>query len=140
MSVQAVLLPVFVQVGLTFLLLLWMGRSRLGALRVGATRIRDIALRQPAWPERPTQIANAFHNQLELPVLFYVLVALALFTRKADLVFVVMAWVYVATRLFHAYVFVTTNNVPNRLRAFIAGALVLLLMWVIFAARILLAL
>ena len=139
MSVQAVLSPVFVQVGLTFALLFWMGRSRLGALRAGAIRIRDIALRQPAWPERPTQIANAFHNQLELPVLFYVLVAFALLTRKADLVFVVMAWVYVATRLFHAYVFVTTNNVPKRFQAFIAGTLVLLVMWVIFAARIIFA-
>ena len=140
MSLQAVLLPVFVQVGLTFFLLFWMGRSRIGALRSGATRIRDIALRQPAWPEQSTQIANAFHNQLELPVLFYVLVAFALFTRKADLVFVVIAWAYVGTRLFHAYVFVTTNNVPRRFQAFVVGALILLLMWVIFAARILLAL
>ena len=39
--------------------------------------MRDIALGQPDWPERPTQFGNAFHNQFELPVLFYVLTILA---------------------------------------------------------------
>ena len=84
MTVDAILLPLFVQVGLTFFLLFWMGFVRIGALKRREVAVPDIALRQPAWPERPTQIANAYHNQLELPLLFHVLVILALFTRKAD--------------------------------------------------------
>ena len=32
MSISAVILPVLVQVGLTFILLFWMGRSRLATL------------------------------------------------------------------------------------------------------------
>jgi len=39
---------------------------------------RDIALREPNWPPPTTQVANAFHNQLELPMLFYVLTILGL--------------------------------------------------------------
>lgn len=139
MSIPAILLPVFVQVVLTFFFLFWMGRSRLAALKAGETRIRDIALRQPAWPERATQIANTFHNQLELPILFYVLVAFALIARKADMLFVVMSWMFVATRLVHAYIYATTNRVQQRFMVFIVGALILLLMWIIFAARILFA-
>ena len=50
MSVQMVLLPVFVLVGLTFFLLLWMAGARRGALVGGETKIRDIALGQQNWP------------------------------------------------------------------------------------------
>ena len=139
MSIPAVLLPVFVQVFLTFFFLFWMARERLSIIKSGEVKVRDIALRQPAWPERATQVANTFHNQLELPILFYVLVALALITRKADFLFVVMSWMFVATRLFHAYVYATTNRLQHRFRIFAVGALVLLVMWIVFAARILFA-
>jgi hypothetical protein len=139
MSVQAVLLPVFVLVGLTFFLMFWMGVSRVGALKRGEARMGDIALGQPNWPPRVTQIANAYHNQFQLPVLFYLLVALALFTRKADLLFVLMSWLFVACRLVHAVVHVTSNRVRIRFYAFLVGALVLLLMWIIFAMHILVA-
>jgi len=40
MSIQMVLLPVFVLVGLTFVLLLWMVGARRGALVGGETKIR----------------------------------------------------------------------------------------------------
>jgi hypothetical protein len=139
MSIQAVLLPVFVQVGLTFLLLFWMGAARVSSLRRGETKLRDVALRQPAWPERATKIANAFHNQLELPLLFYVLVLLAILTRKADMLFTVMAWMFVAARIVHAAIHVTGNDVRRRFLAFLFGAMVLLMMWIVFAGRILVA-
>jgi hypothetical protein len=139
MTIDFVLLPLFVQVGLTFVLLFWMAHRRIGALRRREVAVADISLRQPAWPERPTRVANAFHNQLELPMLFYVLVILALFTRKTDLLFVVLAWMFVTTRLVHAGVYVTSNDMRLRFTSFAVGALILLVMWIIFALRILFA-
>jgi hypothetical protein len=139
MSIPAVLLPVFVQVGLTFFFLFWMARSRLASIRSGETKVRDIALGQQGWPEGITQIANTFHYQLELPILFYALVAFALITRKADFIFVVMSWMFVATRLFHAYLYATTNRIQHRFQVFAVGAVILLLMWIIFAIRMLFA-
>jgi hypothetical protein len=139
MTVQMVLLPVFVQVALTFALLVWMGRARMSSVRRGETKVRDIALRQPAWPAQATQISNCFDSQLQLPLLFYVLVILAWVTRQADFVFVVMAWLFVLARLGHAYVHTTSNHVPTRFWVFAVGMLVLLLMWIIFAIRILIA-
>ncbi len=138
MSIQAILLPLFVQVALTLFLLFWTGRARVAAVRRGDVHPRDIALRQPNWPKQETQIANAYHNQLELPVLFYVLTILAIITRHADLLFVVMAWLFVVLRLVHAYIHLTSNQVGQRFAAFAASALVLLVMWVIFAVRLLL--
>ena len=56
-----------------------------------------VALREPSWPARNCKSAT-LSNQLETPVLFYVLTILAWMTRHADLMFVVMAWVFVALR------------------------------------------
>jgi hypothetical protein len=138
MSVQMVLLPVFVLVGLTFFLLLWMASARTKALKGREARLKDIALGQPNWPERVTQIGNSFRNQFEVPVLFYVLIALALPLRHADLFIVLMSWVFVVTRFAHAGIFVTSNNMQQRSLAWFAGVLVLLAMWIYFALRMLL--
>jgi len=138
MSVQMILLPVFVLVGLTFALLLWMAGARRGALVGGETKIRDIALGQQNWPQRATQIGNCYANQFELPVLFYVLIALALPLHKADLVIVLLSWVFVVTRFVHAGVFVTSNDLNRRSLAWFAGVLVLFAMWLYFALKLLL--
>ncbi len=139
MSVQMVLLPVFVLIGLTFVLVLWMAGARRGALIGGQTKVRDIALGQANWPVRATQIGNCYANQLELPVLFYILIAIALPLRHADNLTVLLSWVFVVTRLAHAWIFVTSNDLRQRSLAWIAGVLVLLAMWLYFALRILLA-
>jgi len=138
MSLQMVLLPVFVLVGLTFALLLWMAGARRQALVGGQTKIRDIALRQPNWPERATQIGNCFSNQFEIPVLFYILIAIALPLHHADLVIVLLSWVFVVTRFAHAGIFVSSNDLGQRSMAWFAGVLVLFAMWLYFALKILL--
>ena len=138
MSVQMVLLPVFVLVGLTFALLLGMASARTRALTSRETSPKDIALGQPNWPTRATQIGNCFKNQFELPLLFYALIALALPLRHADLVIVLLSWVFVITRFAHAGIFVTSNNVQQRSLVWFAGVLVLLVMWLYFALKTLL--
>ena len=140
MSIQSVLLPVFVLIGLTFALLLGMASARRSALVSKETKIRDIALGQSNWPTRATQIGNCYRNQFELPVLFYVLIALALPLRHADLPVVVMSWLFVIFRLVHAGIFVTSNDLKARSLAWFAGAAVLLIMWIYFALKILLLL
>jgi hypothetical protein len=138
MSVQMVLLPVFVLVGLTFFLLLWMAGARRQALVGQQTKVRDIVLGQPNWPVRATQIGNCYMNQFELPLLFYILIALALPLRHADFVIVLLSWVFVVCRFAHAGIFVTSNDLNQRSLAWFAGALVLFAMWLYFALKILL--
>jgi hypothetical protein len=138
MSVQMVLLPVFVLVGLAFFLLVWMAMARGQAVKGRETNLKDIALGEQNWPTRATQIGNCFSNQFEIPVLFYVLIALVLPLRHADLFIVLMSWVFVVTRFIHAGIFVTSNNVRQRGGVWFAGVLVLLAMWIYFALKILL--
>ena len=136
MNHAALLLPVFVQVLLTFALMGAMGRARVAALRSGALRVRDIALGQSAWPAQATQFERAYLNQFELPVLFYAVVAMLLATNLSSTLFVVLAWLFVLTRLAHAFIHVTSNIVPQRFGAFLIGGIILMLMWAAFALRL----
>ncbi len=137
MNQTAILYPVFVQVLLTFVLQIWMRRARQGAMKRGEISFQDIALRQPKWPARAAQISNAFHNQLETPILFYAVVAFLMITSQVSLLFVVLAWLFVAARLFHAYIHTGPNKQPYRFYGYAAGSLVLMVMWALFAIRIL---
>jgi hypothetical protein len=132
MSVQAILLPLFVEVILTFALLFWLAPLRARDIGSGAVRLRDIALREPNWSPHALQVGYAFSNQFELPVLFYVLTILAYVTHLAGVVFVVLAWVFVIFRVLQATVHVTNNNVRLRGALYAVGALALALNWAIY--------
>lgn len=137
MTIPAILLPVFVQIALMFAITVMLFVERNRVLYAGELKIRDIALTKETWPPRAKQLGNAFQNQFEFPVLFFVLVALALITRKADLIFVVLSWVFVISRLVHALIHLTSNRVPRRFLAFAFGVAVLAIMWAYFALQIL---
>jgi hypothetical protein len=117
MTIREVLLPLFAEVILTFVLLFWMAFLRARAITGGATKTRDIALREQGWPE------------LELPMLFYVLTILALDTHHAGATLVALAWLFVLARVIQAVIHVTDNHVRRRGLAYICGAIVLAIMW-----------
>jgi hypothetical protein len=125
MSAQMVLLPVFVLVGLTFAFFFWTGAGRRGPL---------------AGRRNASDTGEALYDPLQLAMLFYVLIAIALPLRHADLIIVLLSWVFVVTRVFHAgvfaEVFVTSREAKSRSVAYYSGALVLLVMWLYFALRI----
>ena len=140
MTLPMILAPLFVLVVVTFILCFWIPVAGVPLLRRGEVRPQDVDLRQPNWPRPVQQINNSYTNQFELPLLFYVLTILALYTKHADVLFVVMAWIFVLMRLVHFYVHVTSNNINIRGPVFGIGALVLAIMWIIFIVRIMLGL
>lgn len=137
MSVQAIFLPLFVEVILTFALLFWMAALRTRDFGSGAVQPEDVALREPKWPKPTAQVANAFSNQFEVPVLFYVLTILAYVTHLAGVAFVALAWVFVVFRLLHAFVHVTSNIVRLRGTLYAVAAVVLAIMWAIYIVQVL---
>jgi len=136
MSVHAIFAPVFVLVLLTFFLLLWMGRARISAVRRREARIPDIALGESNWPARAQQASNSFDNQFQLPALFYLIVLIAYLTKLADFIFVILSWLFVATRFIHAGIHITSNRVNHRFSIYLIGAVILLIMWVMVAIRL----
>ena len=139
MSIQAVLLPLFVEVTLTFVLLVWMACLRTSAINSGAVRPGDIALREPGW------LAQLLRSPMHFTISraacpFLCAHDTGLDYRDADYLFVVMAWIFVLSRLGQAFIHTTSNDVRVRGAVFGVGAIVLALMWLIFMFRILLGL
>jgi hypothetical protein len=134
-SIQIILLPMFVQVALTFVLLFMTRSARTGS-GYADIRFKD----EPNDPTGTALLGSIYNSQFQLPMLFYVVVTLAYLLRKTDFLFVILSFVFVAARIAHAYVVVTSNDTKLRYGAFAAGLVVLAFMWLIFAIRILLAL
>lgn len=125
----AILYPVFVQVALTFILLFWMGFERGKAYRTGVVRVES-ASQKPVYPERAAIMSNAFHNQLEMPMLFYAAVAFSMLAGAVDSVIIALAWSFALFRLLHAGIHTTYNHVPHRFVAYLVSSALLMAMWV----------
>ena len=124
------------QIGWTFVVLMLMGRARVGALRSRQTTISAVALGNDSWPDKVKAISNNFSNQFETPVLFYVLCGLALFPGAANWLTGALAWLFVATRIAHTLVHAGENNVLLRFRIYMGGVIVLVALWLALVARI----
>ncbi len=132
MNQVAIFYPVFAQVLLTFCVYALLGMARSRALKeAGRTRGgADLAMGRFPWPEEAEKRAANQRNQFELPVLFYAVTAFALIVNGADMLMVVLAWVFVISRIAHAAIHIGPNKVRWRAPMFALGALILLVMWV----------
>lgn len=137
MSVQEILLPLFVEVILTFLLMIALLPLRARDFKSGTANYGNIALREPNWSKHSLQVSYSFSNQFDLPVLFYILTILAYVTHLAGLVFVVLAWIFVIFRILQAVVHVTSNDVRFRGLFFMVGAVALAINWAIYVFEVL---
>lgn len=132
----AILYPVFVQVLLTFVIMFWMARERWRAVREG-TVVRGEPGTRPVWKGRAGFVSNSFHNQLEVPMLFYAVVAFIILANANDYLMVLLAWIYVALRVIHAGIHTTYNHIPHRFLAFLVSDVVLAIMWFRLAFHVL---
>jgi hypothetical protein len=104
---------------------------------VGADRRGEADLSGRRGPRSQSQRAfDAYDNQFQLALLFLALAPLAILTRKDDIIFVVLAWVFVILRLVHAALVMSANS-RGRFQTFATAAFVLALMWIVFAIQIL---
>jgi hypothetical protein len=121
------------------LVLLWMlGAIRVPLVTAGKIKMGDVALSREPWPDDEKKVSNAFDNQFQLPVLFYLSGGLALYLGAGWLE-VLLAWLFVLSRVAHATIFVTRNRVSRRFFAYTAGYFVLIAFWLDLAVRLILA-
>jgi hypothetical protein len=118
MSVSTILLPIFVHVAFVFVLI-----------------FRDW---RPATPTN--ERAGIWRDELALAVLFYVLTICAWQTRRADILFLVLAAIFVALRIIGGIGYGMTDTTSQRNGLLLASVILLAAMWAIYAVRILLAL
>jgi hypothetical protein len=134
----AILYPVFVQVLLVLVVGTLMGIARVRA--VGAMNRQrgspDLAMGRVEWPDDAAKRAASFRNQFELPILFYAVVAFALITKGADTFMIVLAWLFVLTRIVHAAIHIGPNKVRWRSPAFTLGFVIVAIMWIKLALHV----
>lgn len=131
---------VLVQVALTLLIMVLMGRRRLTAaknreLPFKAFKLMDLT----GANERVITASRNFDNQFQLPMLYLFAVLFALQFGVVSVSLVVLGWLFVLSRLAHAYVHVGANHVRLRFALYLFGALMLLLFWLQLSLGYLLA-
>jgi hypothetical protein len=115
MSVRMILFPVFAHVALVFALLFSAARSRL-----------NVVAGEASW-----------RLEVEIGILFYLLTLCAWNTQFADLLFIVLAWIFVVLRILGATGATILDFPPSRTS--MASAIVLAAMWIIYVLRLLFA-
>jgi hypothetical protein len=123
-----IFVPVIFQVLLTLLIYVRLIKVKIRELKAGRVNMDRRALDEDAWPDSVRVINNNIRNQFELPVLFYVLCILLWELHAVHGLALAAATVFVASRIGHAYVHLSSNYIPNRRRMFTAGWWVLLFM------------
>ncbi|HEY5832320.1 MAG: MAPEG family protein [Hyphomicrobiaceae bacterium] len=132
MNQVAILYPVFVQVLLVVVVGALMASARARAVKT-MDRQRgnpDLAMGRVEWPDDAAKRAASYRNQFEAPVLFYAVVAFALITKGADTLMIVLAWLFVLTRIVHAAIHIGPNKVRWRSPAFALGFAIVVIMWI----------
>ncbi len=134
LAILAVLLQMVTTIAVGF----WLGKVRKDAVAAGAIT-GDVMLSQEGWPKQARAASNNFSNQFEVPVLFYVLVLLALWLKAASLVFVACAWIFAVSRIAHAVAHCWKNRLRYRGASYFVGVAAVIVMTGIVAATVLAA-
>jgi hypothetical protein len=126
---EATIWPIIAHVALVFCLYLLLSSRRVGAVKEGRARADQFRENREE-PAESLVVKNAIANQFELPVLFYAVSILLYLVDADNPVTVAGGWLFVALRYAHAYVHVTSNRLRHRRPLFIAGLMVVMLLWV----------
>jgi len=129
-------LTVVAQVLLISVVMVIMGRRRFAAARNkeihhSAFRTMDLA----GANESVITASRNFDNQFQMPMLFIFAVLFTLHFGLADLVFVLLASLFVALRLLHTVVHITSNHVRMRFNLFLLSCVVLWSFWIRLAVK-----
>jgi hypothetical protein len=121
----------FAMVCLTAFVLVRMFRGRVRAVREGAVTAGYFKTYQGQQePPQSAQATRHFINLFEAPTLFYIACVTAMVAQVQGIAVIVLAWLYVAVRLVHAFIHLGPNKLNPRIRAYALSWLVLLALWV----------
>lgn len=126
---EATIWPMIAHVALVIGLYFLLSFRRVGAVKEGRVRAEQFRENRDE-PAESLIVKNAIANQFELPVLFYAVSILLYLVDADNPVTVAGGWLFVVLRYAHAYVHVTSNRLRYRRPLFIAGLLVVTILWV----------
>jgi hypothetical protein len=128
--------PVIIQVALTLWLYIYLAIAKSRAVKLGEVNEVRRALHDDAWPDSVLKVNNCIRNQFEVPVLFYVLIGILWGIGSIDIYVHIAAWIFVLSRIAHAFIHTGSNYVPLRRKLFMAGCCILIGVTVFSAYKI----
>lgn len=130
MDVRAIYLPALAMAALTFAVWWRMFFMRVGQMKRERIHPQKVATSgQVSALLTDSRAADNFRNLFELPVLFYLALVVADRLDMVDGVSVALAWAFVMLRVAHSAIQVTYNRVMHRFATYVAGGMVLWLLW-----------
>ncbi|MDH5178978.1 MAG: MAPEG family protein [Gammaproteobacteria bacterium] len=130
MQSAQILYPIFAMVLITVVLGFNMLRLRFRAVRQDGLHAGYFLYNRGAKPpEYLLRSEQHFTNLFETPMLFYVVVILAYVTQHTDAINITLAWLFVASRLLHAWQHLGYNTLTWRRRTFLATIIILIVFW-----------
>ncbi len=122
--------PVLALIVWTLVMLVWLYARRIPAMRkagIDPAKIKgsESYASMPPMDPKAVWVADNYNHLHEQPTIFYALCIYSHLTGVMDGVNVGLAWTYVALRVVHSLIQVTTNFVPLRFVIFNIGSLVL---------------
>jgi hypothetical protein len=136
MNSNLIFFPVIVQIFLTLFLYILLTLRKIRALKSGNVNESRRALFDDAWPIDVIAVNNCIRNQFEVPVLFYVLCVLLFMLNAVSVLALSIAWLFVLSRVVHAYIHTGSNYVPVRRRVFMISTVLVLIMSVLVTSAI----
>jgi hypothetical protein len=129
-EVRAIYLPALAMVVLTLVVWWRMYFMRIGQMKRERIHPQKVATSAQAGALlTDSRAADNFRNLFELPVLFYVALVVADRLGMVDGISLSLAWAFVLLRGAHSLIHVTYNRVMHRFGAYVAGGVVLWLLW-----------
>lgn len=89
-------------------------------------------------PAYMLQAEQHYSNLYETPMLFYVVLVIDYITRHASYFSLVLAWIYVVSRLLHAFEHMGQNRIAKRRNVFLLSIVCLSLLWLELFVRLML--
>lgn len=122
----------FAMILLTFTVAVYMFKLRVTAVQSGAVKLSVFRLNESEnVPVKMLQAARNYSNLFEMPVFFYAAGTLVVSLHLENISIVLLAWLFVLTRIIHSWIHLTSNNVIRRMQAFMVGNVCVLLIWII---------
>lgn len=120
--------PVIVQILIVIAGFMLLGIRKKQALKNGQVDLKKAALDNDAWPDEVLKVSNNIRNQFQVPVLFYIVCLMFFVLDAVTVSSLSLAWVFVISRIIHAYVHMGSNFVPARFSVFTIGFVAVVLM------------
>ena len=134
MDARLIFWPAVVMAALTFIVQVRMFLVRTAEIRRERISLRDIATATQLNARlKDVQPADNFRNLFELPVLFYLGLVIVFLVRQVNTLTLVLAWVFVASRIVHSVIHCTSNRVRHRFYAYAVGVWTMWIFWAVIA-------